>query len=56
MARRRRSGLVRARRAAYLTQRALGDARAIQTGRVGERVANRVMGRLISRMLRGLWR
>lgn len=56
MARRRRSSLVQARRWAYLTQRTLGDARAIQTGRVGQRVTNRIMGRLISRMLRGLWR
>jgi hypothetical protein len=53
---RRRSTVVRARRAAHRTEVLLGDVRAIQTGRYGQRVANRVTGRLLSRLMRGLWR
>lgn len=56
MTRRRRSAVVQARRGTYLVSRTLGDVRAAQTGRIGQRIANRIMGRLISRMLRGLWR
>lgn len=51
-----RSKVVRARRAAHRTEVLLGDVRAIQTGRYGQRIANRVLGRLAGRALRGLWR
>lgn len=44
------------RRAAYLTSRTLGDVQAVKRGRVGPRIANRVMGRMVSRLMRGLWR
>lgn len=53
---RRRSRVVQARRIAHRTSVLLGDVRAVQTGRVRQRVTNRIMGRLISRTLRGIWR
>ena len=53
---RRRSRVVQARRAAHQTQVLLGDVRAVQTGRYGQRVANRLIGRLLGRLMRGIWR
>lgn len=35
---------------------ALGDAQAVRRGRVGQRVVNRVVGRGVSRLMRGVWR
>lgn len=34
----------------------LGDLNAIQKGRFKERIANRIIGRLVNKGLRGLWR
>lgn len=51
-----RSKIARARRIAHRTEVALGDVRAVQRGRIGQRVANRVLGRIVGRGLRGLWR
>lgn len=56
MTRRRRSAIVRARRAAHVAEVILGDARAVQRNRVPQRIVNRVGGRLLSKVLRGLWR
>lgn len=53
---RRRSSVAQARRVAHRTEVALGDVRAVQTGRIGKRVANRLIGRAVSRLLRGVWR
>lgn len=33
-----------------------GDAQAVSTGRIGQRVTNRVIGRGMSRLMRGVWR
>lgn len=56
MVRRRRSGLNRARHAAAKTTVILGDLQAVKSGRIGQRLANRVIGRLVSKALRGIWR
>lgn len=56
MARRRRSKINQARKATHRATVLLGDVRAIQTGRIGQRVVNRVVGRGVSRLLRGVWR
>jgi hypothetical protein len=53
---RKRSRVVQARRAAFKTSVLLGDVRAVQRGRVPQRIVNRVLGRLIGRALRGVWR
>jgi len=50
---RRRSIIARVRSAEYANARMLGDVRAIQTGRVGRRVRNRVVGRAFTRLMRG---
>ena len=55
MTRRRKSGVVSARRAAHRTSVLLGDVRAVQTGRGVQRVANRVMGRGVAKIMRGKW-
>lgn len=34
----------------------LGDARAVQTGRIGQRLVNRLIGRAARRLLAGVWR
>jgi len=46
----------KARRATHRATVLLGDAQAIKTGRIGQRVANRVMGKLVARLMRSLWR
>lgn len=46
----------KARRATHRATVLLGDVQAIKTGRIGQRVANRLMGRLVSAIMRGLWR
>lgn len=51
-----RSRVVRARRAAHRTEVILGDVRAVQRGRIGQRIANRFLGRMIGRLTRGIWR
>lgn len=52
---RRRSRVAQARKAAHRTEVFLGDVRAIQTGRYGQRLANRLIGRGISSLMRGKW-
>jgi len=44
------------RRKLYQAARLLGDAQAVKRGRIGPRIANRTMGRLVGRAMRGLWR
>ena len=42
-----------------ITQKAtvlLGDAQAIKTGRIVPRIQNRIIGRLVSRLMRSVWR
>ena len=51
-----RSRINQARRVLRLTERTLGDIQAVQRGRIGQRLANRIMGRAVSRLTRGLWR
>lgn len=53
---RRRSTLNRARRATRTATVLLGDARAVQTGRILPRVINRVLGRLVARAMTRVWR
>jgi hypothetical protein len=47
---RKRSFLAQVRSAEYRQARFLGDVRAVQTGRIGRRVYNRAVGRLLSRL------
>jgi len=56
MSRRRKSPITTARQANRTLGILLGDAAAIRRGRVGQRIANRVAGRLIGNALRGVWR
>ena len=49
------SALNRFRRAAYRSARLAGDARAVQTGRIGQRVGNRIIGRAVRRAMRKVW-
>lgn len=51
-----RSKIVAARRLAHRTSVLLGDARAVQRGRIGQRITNRIIGRGVSRLMRGVWR
>lgn len=51
-----RNKVVRARRIAHKTSVYLGDVRAVQTGRIPQRLFNRVLGRALSRAMRGVWR
>lgn len=46
----------RARRATHRATVLLGDAQAVKTGRIGQRVANRLIGRAVARLLRSVWR
>lgn len=47
---RRRSTIAQVRDAQYRSARFLGDVRAVQTGRIGRRIANRIIGRLLTRL------
>ena len=49
---RQRSTIVQIRSAEYRSARVLGDVRAVQTGRVGRRARNRIVGRMLSRVAR----
>lgn len=40
----------------YQAARLLGHAQAVRRGRVPERVTNVVIGRLVGKILRGIWR
>lgn len=42
-------------RALHLTNRTVRDANAIRRGKVAQRVGNRVVGRLVSKAMRGAW-
>jgi hypothetical protein len=53
---RQRSQTAEVRGDAYKLARVLGDVRAIQTGTVGRRARNRLVGRLVARALRGIMR
>lgn len=44
------------RRAFYLTSRTLGDVQAVKRGRVGQRITNRIVGRAMSKAMKGVWR
>lgn len=44
------------RRALYTGARVLGDVQAVSKGRTVKRAENRIIGRLVSRLLRRLWR
>lgn len=54
--RRKRSKVVTARRWAHRTEVLLGDVRAVQRGRIVERLANRLIGRALGQATRGVWR
>jgi hypothetical protein len=49
---RKRSLIARIRSAEYRNARLLGDVRAAQTGKIGRRVYNRVLGRALTRLFR----
>lgn len=51
-----RSRVAQARRIAYRTGTVLGHVRAVQSGRIGQRIINILLGRLISRGTSRLWR
>lgn len=53
---RRRSSIASTRSALYKSARILGDVRAVQTGHVGRRVKNRIVGRALRNLTRGLFR
>lgn len=55
MSPRRRSRVAQARNIAHRTEVLLGDVRAIQTGRVPQRVGNRIIGKIVGNALRGKW-
>lgn len=46
----------RARRATHRATVLLGDAQAIKRGRYAERIFNRVIGRLVARAMRSVWK
>jgi hypothetical protein len=50
MTRRKRSLIAEVRSAEYEQARILGDVRAVQTHTVGRRIANRLIGRALSRL------
>jgi hypothetical protein len=52
---RHRSTVAQTRSVLYATARTLGDVRAIQTHRVGRRIRNRIIGRAVTKIMRG-WR
>lgn len=39
----------------HLTNRTVRDVNAIQRGKIGQRIGNRVMGRLVSKAMKGAW-
>jgi hypothetical protein len=51
-----RSSITQLRRAMWRGSTILGDVQAVRTGRVPQRVTNRIIGRAAGRVLRGLWR
>lgn len=55
MSPRRRSSLNEFRDALHLAKVLTGDARAVQTGKIGQRVGNRIMGKVVGRAMRRLW-
>ena len=48
--------IAKTRRNLYRAQRLLGDVQAIRTGRIRQRLTNRILGRMIGRATRRLWR
>jgi hypothetical protein len=44
------------RQALYLAARLMGDAKALQRGRLPQRLHNRLLGRLAARLLAKFWR
>lgn len=53
---RRRSKINQARHALAKTNIILGDVQAVKRGRIAERLTNRMLGRLMNKLVRGLWR
>lgn len=53
---RRRSKVNQARHALIKTEIMLGDVQAVRRGRIAERLTNRALGRLVNKLMRGLWR
>ena len=43
-------------RVAHRTEVAARDAQAVKRGRIPQRTANRLMGKAVGRLMRGLWR
>lgn len=52
---RKRSRLNRARSATQRATVILGDLQALNTGKVAQRVGNRVLGRAVGKAMRGVW-
>ena len=53
---RQRSETAQIRGDAYKLARTLGDVRALQTGTIGRRARNRLVGRALTRLVRGVMR
>lgn len=50
------SALNKARRGTRTATVLIGDARALQTGRIGQRIVNRLAGRIVARLMGKVWR
>lgn len=48
--------LAKTRRRTYQAARIMGDVRAVQSGRIGQRLLNRLMGRMVAKAMRQVWR
>ena len=44
------------RRAAYKTGKVLGDVQAVKKGKVARRIKNRILGKMVGKALKGLWK
>ncbi len=48
--------LAKSRRRTYQAARLMGDIQAVRSGRIWQRLANRLIGRLVGRGMKGVWR
>lgn len=48
--------IAKTRRGLYKANRLLGDVQAVRSGRIWQRVVNRLIGRAAGRAMRGVWR
>lgn len=48
--------IAKTRRRTYQAARLLGDVQAVRSGRIGQRLLNRLMGRTVAKAMKGVWR